>query len=106
MSARPHFVRQHRRRRSVLLHTRARWPRGPQPGEGYQVSLGYSGPKASNTLPGLLPNAPYPELTYTIPPATTALGPMIDAPLAGTAFTVVKSRLLSNSHKISPVEVE
>ena len=68
--------------------------------------MSYSGPKASNTFPGLLPNAPYPELTNTMPPATTAPGPIIEAPLAGTPLTVVNSRLLSNCHSTSPVDVE
>src|SRR4030095_2948869 len=97
-----------RRPRSApgLPHTRHRVTQGTQSREACQVSSSYSGPKASNTLPGLLPNAPYPELTYTIPPATTAPGPIIESRLAGTPLTVWKSRLLSNSHNTSPVAVE
>ena len=38
-----------------------------------------------------------PQLTYTMPPATTGPGPLIEAPLAATALTVGKSRLVSNS---------
>src|SRR5688572_9149255 len=68
--------------------------------------IGYSRPKASNTLPGLPPNAPYPEPTTSIPPAIAGPGPIIDAPRAGTPLTAVNSRLVSNCHTIAPSDVE
>src|SRR5712671_1310400 len=66
----------------------------------------YSRPKASKTFPGRPRNAPYPELTNTIPPATAGPGPSIDAPLAGTPLTVGNSRFVSNCHTISPFATE
>src|SRR5512140_2464252 len=38
-----------------------------------------------------------------MPPATIGPGPLIDAPLAGTPFTVVNSPLVLNSHSTAPV---
>jgi hypothetical protein len=43
---------------------------------------------ARRTLPGMLPSRAYPELTNSIPPATTAPGPLSDPPVAWTLFTV------------------
>src|SRR5678815_3414359 len=66
----------------------------------------YCGANASNTLPGRPPNAPYPELTNTMPPATTGPGPIIEAPRPATPLTVVNSRFESNSQRIAPSAVE
>src|SRR4051812_27022438 len=63
-------------------------------------------PNASSTLPGRRPNVPYPELTYTMPPATVGAGPFIDPPFAGTPFTVANSRLVSKVQTIAPSVVE
>jgi hypothetical protein len=66
----------------------------------------YGTPNASKTFPGRPPNAPYPELTNTMPPATTGPGPIIDAPRPATPLTVVNSRFVSNSQRIAPSLVE
>jgi len=64
------------------------------------------GANASSTFPGRNPNVPYPELTYTKPPATIGAGPFIDPPFARTPFTVAKVRLVSNVQTIAPSFVE
>src|SRR5947209_1926759 len=61
---------------------------------------------ASNTFPVRPPNAPYPELTNSMPPEIAGPGPIIDAPRAVTPLTVTKSRFESNSHRIAPSLVE
>src|ERR1019366_2853985 len=48
------------------------------------ASLTYSTPKASKTFPGPVPNAAYPEPTYSIPSATIAPGPPMAPPFALT----------------------
>src|SRR5262245_55689689 len=42
----------------------------------------------------------------TIPPAIVGPGPLIDAPFAGTPFTVWKSLFVSNSHSSEPSLVD
>src|SRR5579863_4210749 len=65
-----------------------------------------SGAKASNTLPGMPPLRGYPELTNTMPPATTGPAPSIEPPLAGTPFTVeYVCAVVSKSQSISPSSV-
>src|SRR6266481_6479840 len=41
-----------------------------------------------------------------MPPATAAPGPSMDAPLAGSSFSVLNSRLVSNSQMTAPSVVE
>src|SRR5437867_6008267 len=41
-----------------------------------------------------------------MPPATVGPGPLIDAPFAGTPFTVSKSRFVSYSHNSEPSLVD
>src|SRR5215471_3958222 len=60
------------------------------------------GANASSTLPTMPPNREYPELTYTMPPTTTAPGPSSDPPLALMPFTASYSRTVSTSHTTCP----
>src|SRR5207247_3324778 len=78
-------------------------PRNPRMFLGARQGLT---PNASRTLPGRSPNVPYPELTYTMPPATVGAGPFIDPPFARTPLTVLNSRLVSNVQTIAPPLVE
>jgi hypothetical protein len=53
------------------------------------------------------PKNPYPEFTYSMPPATTGPGPSIDPPVALTPFTPwCISMAVSTSQKIRPSAVE
>src|SRR5262249_20717145 len=64
-------------------------------------TVSYSGPNASSTLPPRT-KSEYPEFTNTMPSAIVAPGPLIDAPFAGTPFTVLNSREVLNSHRSRP----
>ena len=61
------------------------------------------GQKASNTY-RVSRRTPYPELSHTIPPATGAGADR--GASGGNTIDVLKSRLVSNCHSSSPVEVE
>src|SRR5262245_30884445 len=81
----------------MLLMRATMLPRGSR-----RESRDQSIPNASRTLPGLSPNVPYPQLTYTIPAATVGAGPYIDPPRARTPFTVVNARFAANVHTMVP----
>src|SRR5215831_2839126 len=56
---------------------------------------------AKSTFPGI-PFDPYPDVIYSIPPATTAPMLLIEPPRAFTPLTVVKSCTVSKSQMILP----
>ena len=63
------------------------------------------GANASSTFPGTAPLREYPDVTNTMPPATTTPGPSMEPPRAFTPLTVSNSRMVLKSHSTFPSAV-